>query len=110
MTVAGRSLDWDLEAVPLARHCLDVMRFLWVFAESAANLSDRSVDAVIGVEVNVFAPEAFDDLLAADQSAVLADQEDQEVHRDAFEAHRFPAASQFVSTYVQDEWSQSDYL
>ena len=50
----------------------------------AAEFEGERVDAVIGVEVNVFAPEAFDDLLAADQSAVRADQEDQEVHRDAF--------------------------
>jgi hypothetical protein len=32
------------------------MRFLSVFAESATNLSDCGVDAVIGIEVNVFAP------------------------------------------------------
>ena len=35
--------------------------------------ADRGVDAVIGVEVNFFAPEAFDDLFAADQSPSLAD-------------------------------------
>jgi hypothetical protein len=70
---SGISVCPALEAVTLAQHCLDMVRLLWVFAESATNLADRGVDATVGVEVDIFAPEALDDLLAADQSPIFAD-------------------------------------
>src|SRR5215469_8991573 len=48
---------------------LDIARTLGVIFQNLPYFSDRCVNAVIGVEKNVFAPDSLDDLLPGDQLA-----------------------------------------
>jgi hypothetical protein len=70
---SGDGICPALETVALTLHCLDVPGFLRVFAESAADLSDCCVNAIVGDEENIFAPQAFDNFIAAHQSSIFAD-------------------------------------
>ena len=72
------------------------------------NFSDGGVDAVVGVEVDALPPQSLDDLLAADQSSIFPDQQDQQIHGDAFHAHGFPRPSQFITAHIQNELSELD--
>src|SRR6267154_4763165 len=60
----GLRLDHSDEAVPPAGDGLDETWLLRVVLQYLANFADSSVDAVVGVEENVFAPDSFDNLVA----------------------------------------------
>lgn len=68
-----------LESVSLSEHGFDVSRILWTFAKRTANLPDRCIDTVVGIEKDVFPPKALNDLIPADQSPAFPDEQDQQV-------------------------------
>jgi hypothetical protein len=99
-----------LEAIPFAEDGLDISRVGGIFSQRVANFSDGGVNAVIGVEVDVFPPQAHDDFFATDQSSIFPDQENQQIHGDAFQMYRFSATSQLISAYIQNELAKSHSL
>jgi hypothetical protein len=103
---AGSTLEGTIETIPSAKDGLDVLRVPRVISEGIANFSDGGVNAVISIEVAIFSPQSLNDLLAANQPSIFPDQEDEQIHGDAFHAHRFPGASQLIPAYVQDELSE----
>src|SRR5262249_42309016 len=84
------------EAVPLTEDCFDIFRLSGIIAERLTDLSDGGVDAVIGVEMEAFRPELPDDLFAADQLSIFADQQNEKIHGNAFQVDRRASASQLV--------------
>ena len=71
-----------------------------------ANLADSSVDAVVGIEMKIFSPQALNNFFAADQPSILTGEKDQQVHGDALEAHWHPIARQFITADVEDKFSK----
>jgi hypothetical protein len=55
---------------------LDETRLLRVILEYLANLADGGIDAVVGVEEDIFAPDLFDNLVPADELPALRDQQE----------------------------------
>src|ERR1039457_5357253 len=95
-----------LEAISLAQYGLDVLRIPRVVSQGITNLPDGGINAVIRVEVEILSPEALNNLLAADQSPFLPNQEDEQIHGDALHAHRFSGVSEFILACVQNERSE----
>src|SRR4029077_7996264 len=81
-----------LEAISLAEHGLDILWMPGMVAESIADLSDRGIYAVIRIEVKILPPKSLDDLFSADQLSLFPHQQDEQVHRNTFQSHRFPGA------------------
>jgi hypothetical protein len=65
------------EAVALAADGLDEARLPGIIAEDVADLADGSVNAMLCVNENLFAPDMLDDLLPGDETAILGHQKDE---------------------------------
>src|SRR6516162_6920957 len=105
---SSRSSGAALKAITLARNGLNVQRVVRVLPKGPTNFSDRRVDAIVRVEVHAFAPEALDYFVPADQSPTLADQEHEQIHRDALQPNGLTQAGKFVAACVQDELSEAN--
>src|SRR5580700_8724596 len=75
--------DRGNETVSLSGDGLDESRLLPVVFQCVANLPDGRVDAVVGIEEDVLAPELLDDLFAGHKQAPALDQKQEQFHRDA---------------------------
>src|ERR1700732_2270056 len=95
-----------LKTIAFAEHGLDVVRVSGVIPEGIADLSDRGVNAVVRVEIEVLPPEPLNNFLASDQPSPLPHQQDEQIHRDTFHAHRSSGTSEFVPVCIQDKRSE----
>jgi hypothetical protein len=95
--------DWRYEAIALPGHSLDEPWSLGVVLQSLTQLSDGAPDTVVGVEENVFAPNAGDDFVASDSLAPVFDQHNQDLQRDTFQLDQTTAAAQPPDAYVKLE-------
>src|SRR5580704_16409713 len=75
----------------------------YVFAQGGANLSNRSVDAVLGIDKDVFAPEPFDDLVPGRDCAVFFEQKDEQLHRNAFKPYDSAVTPQLETRWIKLE-------
>ena len=89
------------EPVSLPGHGLDHARPLGIVPQGVADLSDGAVDAVVGVEVDVLAPDPFHDLVASHEPSPLLDEEEQQLHGDTLELDGSAAPAQLVGTRVE---------
>jgi len=51
----------------------------WYDTEHLPNLADRTVDAVVGIEEDAFAPDSLDNFFAGDELTLLLNQDDQDL-------------------------------
>ena len=72
-----------------------------------ANLADRGVHGRLHIDEDVLPPQALDDLVAGDELTAPLDQEDQQIHRQALEAHRLPVAPQLVGGDIELEAAEA---
>jgi hypothetical protein len=80
-----------------------------IILESLADLSNRSIDAVIGIEKNVLTPDPLYNLLAGDQLAALLHQKQEQLHWDASEFDGLTCSSEFIRAEVEfKDLSKSD--
>ena len=65
--------NFAAKAVALSHHRLQELRLLRVILQNLADFPDRGVDALLGIQEDLFAPKPFADLFSGDQfPAVLA--------------------------------------
>ena len=103
-TVFGRYL----EAVASCRDRMKEARVLWIFLERQANFADCSVDAVVDVDEDVFAPNVFENLLAGDEMTLPLGQKEKDVQGDALEVHYLTAAPELAGRAVQLEVGKTE--
>src|ERR1700733_3008425 len=65
------------------------------------NLADGGVDAVLGIDKNIFAPKPFDDLLAGGDTAFFFRKQDQKLGGDAFQFLNPSVPPQFEAGAIQ---------
>ena len=94
----GRDAD---ETVAFPGHGLEEAWVVGVFTENVANFANGSVDAMFGVDEDLGRPEELGNLGAGDEAAAGRGQEDEKLHRLAFEAQRRVAAAQLEALAVQ---------
>src|SRR6185437_7982382 len=105
---ALRAYDSDRadEAVPLPNDRLQETRLLGIVAQCLPNLAHGGINALLGIEKYVPAPEPRHDGLAADQLVAVLHQEDEELHGDFFQAEAGAVQAQLIALQVQfGDWS-----
>jgi hypothetical protein len=104
-------LSWDRfrlnhrrnKTIPAPGDCLNEAWLLGVVSKDVPYFSDCSVDAVVGIEKNVLAPDSLCDLFAADDLTSLLYQEQEDVHRDALKFEHTIIAAKFVGLEIELE-------
>jgi hypothetical protein len=68
-----------------------------------ANFADGGIDAVFGVDEDFRTPEAFGDFRPGDELAIAGGQQDEQLHRLAFELEASTGASELKAVAIQLE-------
>ena len=77
--------DRGNESVSPAGERLDIARLLRIVLEHLADFADGAVDAVVGIEKDVFSPDLFRNFFARDELAFLLNQDEQDLQGNALE-------------------------
>src|SRR5262249_8152032 len=72
------------------------------------NLADRTVDAAVGIDKYVPAPQLVDDLVAGDQLSALLDEKNQQVHRLTLELYPLSIHGQLVAGDIKARFARLD--
>src|SRR5450631_3733068 len=94
------------EAVSLAGDGLDEAGLVGIVAQGLADFPNRGVDAVLGIDEDVLAPEALDDFLARDDGAVFFRQQEEQFHGDAFEFQDAAVTPQLEAGGIEIEFAE----
>ena len=65
------------QAVSLAGDGLDVLRSFWIVAERLAELTDRHIEAIVGIQGYALSPDLLRQVFAADDLPLLLDEHGQ---------------------------------
>jgi hypothetical protein len=97
------------KTIPAAGDSLYIPRAIGIVFQHLPDLSDRPVNAVVGIEKNSLAPNPLDDLVACNQFAILLHQKEQDFRRNALQFQDAPRAAEFLRTRIKLEIvSESD--
>ncbi len=81
-----------------------------VIAEDEANLTNGSVDAMLHIEENVFAPEALGDFFAGNELTLALGEKDEELHGELFDTQNALALLQDIARVVEYEVAEMELL
>jgi hypothetical protein len=96
------------EPVSPALESLDELRGVGRVPKCLANLADGGVDARVHIHEDIFPPQLIDDLRPRDQLSAAPDEQDEQVHRLAFESNEAAAATQLVRGGVELELAEAE--
>ena len=107
----GRQLFFDElrrcnEAIPHAGNRLNETRALRVIPQRGANLAHGRVDAVLGVDEDLVAPQALGDLGTGHETALTGREQHQQFERLLFEPQRMAVAEQPKGAGVEPELAE----
>ena len=91
------------EAIPLAGDGLYETRLFGIVLQNLPDLTNRSINAVIGVEEDILAPDSRDDVLPANDLSLVLDQDRQNLCRNALQFEQTTGAAQGVCGEVELE-------
>src|SRR5215469_13786244 len=91
------------EPISLSGNGLDKARLFGIVAKHLPDFTDRSIDAVIGVNKNALAPNFCRNLFARDDLVSPSNQEEEDLHRDAFKLEHTPAPAQLIGLRIENE-------
>src|SRR5437762_13646800 len=98
------------KAIPLAHHRLHETRLLRIVAQDEADLTHSRVDAVVDIDENFLAPQAVSDLLAGNEFSAPLDQQDEQLHREFFQAQQALASLQPITRLIECEIAEMEFL
>ena len=83
-----------------------------VVFQGLADFADGGVDAVFGVDEDIFAPQTADDFLAGDDATLVLQKKDQQLHGDALEGNALAflgaaSAAQLEAGAIELKFSES---
>ena len=94
------------KAVALASDGLHESGLLRVIAQSVSDFSDGGVDAMLGIDKDLAAPEMLGNFISGDELALSLHQQDEQFQRLSFELHRTAATRQFKAATIQPEFPE----
>lgn len=106
LAIAVGVLEFGNETVAFPWNGLYEVGQIGVFLQRGADLANRRVDAVFGVNENVFAPQAIDDFLPGDDVAVFFCQQDEQLHGNPLDLQGSTIASQLIASAIQLEFAE----
>ena len=89
------------EAVSLAGDGLNEAGIFGVVFERLADFADGGVDAVLGIDEDILAPDAVDDFLTGDDGSILFHQKQEQFHGDALQFQDAAFAAEFEARGVE---------
>jgi hypothetical protein len=98
------------EAVAPSDYGLQVVRFVGVVRQSAADFTNGGIDSLFDVDEYIFAPQLGRDLLTRDQLPPLFDQEHEQLQRQALEANRASIAAELKTAVIKLKIVETDFL
>ena len=96
------------KAVALSRNGVQQAGVIGVVLQRVANLRDGRIDAVVHVADNFPSPQGGEDVASRDKLAASLDEQQQQFHRKAFQAHDRARAPELVGAAVELEVFKSD--
>ena len=75
-----------------------------------ADLADSGIDAVIHIKKDVSAPNMLGDLVTRHQLSVTLDQQDEQLHREFFQAQKAVASLQSITGLIKSELAEMELL
>lgn len=110
MTAIARPMHYPVfsryESIAFARYRVDKAGMVRIIAQGLADFADGGVDAVVGVDEDVFAPEAVDDCLARDHGTLAFGEQEKKFERNAFEFQSVAVTPQFEAFAVKLEFTE----
>ena len=91
------------ETVSLPRDRLYEARLFGIILQDLPNLADRSVDAVVGVEEDILAPDPLNDVFPSDDLSPALNQDRQNLRRNALQFEHATGAAQGASGEIEVE-------
>ena len=98
-----RFSDWTDEAIALAHHGLHETRLVGIVAEGLADFADSRIDTVLGINEDFAAPKVLGYFCPGDEIAFAGGEQDEQLHRLAFELQTAPCAPQLEPAAIQPE-------
>jgi hypothetical protein len=92
--------------VPFAADRLDEAGLIGIILQGLSEVADSGVDAGLGVDEDVLAPETVDDFLAGDDVGVFFGEKRQQLHRNTFELQHQTVAPQLEARAVELEFAE----
>src|SRR5215813_8752858 len=88
------------KSISLTRHRQYEFGVLGIISERLSDFANCRVDAVLGVNKNILAPQTLDDFLPGDKIPIFAGEQDEQLHRDLFQFDGTAGAEEFVTVAV----------
>jgi hypothetical protein len=82
---------------------LHIARLLGIVVQYLADFADSAVNAVVGIEKGVLAPDLLGDFFAGDELTFLLDQYKQHLYRNALELKRATVLPEFEGSQIDLE-------
>jgi hypothetical protein len=78
------------EPVAFPRDSLHIDGVFRVVFQNLADFPDRRIDAVVGIQVDILAPDPADDFLSGDQLSFAFYKQEQDLHGDSLQLQSLP--------------------
>ena len=95
--------DWGYETVSPAGEGFDETRLLRIVFQDLTDFADGAVDAVVGIEKDVFAPDFLGDFFAGDELAFLLNEDDENLQGKALELDDTSGLAEFEGSQIDLE-------
>ena len=95
------------ETVAFAGDGLEKAWLVGILAKNLADFANGGIDTGLGVDKDIFPPKAVDDFLAGDDLSFFSEQQDQQLHGDAFNFQDVRVALELEGKWVQLEVSEA---
>jgi hypothetical protein len=103
-TLGGRNpQDRRRETVAFTGDSFHIARVLGFVAKNLANLPNSGVDAVLGIDEDFTRPEVLGNFGSGYELAIACKQQDQQLHRLAFEPDRMVVPEEFEPAAIKPE-------
>jgi len=104
----GFCADWGGEAIAFSGNGAEETRVFGIVFEGLAGLADSSVDAVVGVNEDIFTPDGQEDFLSGDETVAVLGKQEEQLEGNAFEFDETAGAAQLEGAWVEFEVFKSD--
>ena len=98
------------ETIAPAYHGLQVLWFIGIVRESAADLADRGINSLLYVDEDILAPQVGGDLVTGDELAAIFDQEHEQLQGKALESNGAASAVKAESAVIKLEVVEANFL
>jgi hypothetical protein len=99
----GFCADWGREAITFSGNGAEETRIFGIVFEGLAGFADSGVDAVVGINEDIFTPDGQEDFLSGDETVAVFGEQEEQLEGNAFEFDETAGAAQLEGARVELE-------